>query len=88
MTSESDLEATARDIRTGYVAWCRGEVPESQAAADFDRFIARVKAEVLREAAESTRGEALDEPYAGALFTSYAEWLDDRADRIEKGAGL
>ena len=47
MTSESDLEATARDIRTGYVAWCRGEVPESQAAADLDRFIARVKAEAV-----------------------------------------
>ena len=48
-----------------------------------DYLIAKIKAEALREAAESVRNEAPGEPYAGALFTSHATWLDERADRIE-----
>ena len=56
MTSESDLEATVRDVRVGYIAWCRGEITRAQAATDFDRFIARVKAEGAVEVLRSEEG--------------------------------
>lgn len=56
------------------------------AKADAERGIAKIRADVLREAAESARNEAPGEPYAGALFTSHAAWLDERADRIEEEA--
>lgn len=52
------------------------------------RHDAQVRAEALREAAEATRGEAVSDPHAGATFIAHADWLDERADRIEKGAGL
>lgn len=51
--------------------------------AEFDRFVAKVKADALREAAEATRAEAPDEPHAGATFISHARWLDERANQIE-----
>lgn len=87
----SDIDSMARDVRAGYIAWCRGEVPKEQAVADFDRFIARVKAEAaagaLRSAAEDTRGQAPGEPWAGATYSAYAEGLTERANQIEKEQG-
>ena len=53
--------------------------------AEFDRFIAKVKADALSEAAEATRAESLGDPHAGASFIAHARWLDERADRIEAG---
>lgn len=51
--------------------------------AEFDRFINKMKADALRDAAGATRGEARDEPHAGATFISHARWLNKRADQIE-----
>ena len=64
--------------------WCRDD-----ALAEFDRFIARIKAEALREAADAVRKEAPDEPWAGATYVGFADWMVHRADRVEKDeAGL
>lgn len=58
--------------------WCR-----AASLAEFDRMIAKVKADALSEAAEATRAESLGEPHAGASFIAHARWLDERADAIE-----
>lgn len=49
--------------------------------AEFDRFIAKVKADALREAAEGVT--EID----GRRDDAAATWLNDRADRIESGDG-
>lgn len=57
----------------------------------FDRFIAKVRADALREAAESARavieiGSSGDSAYHhGARYgqRKFADWLDVRAERIE-----
>lgn len=46
--------------------------------AEFDRFIAKVKADALREAAEGVT--EID----GRRDDAAATWLNDRADRIEQ----
>lgn len=63
---------------------CRDSI--DQLVAALAPLIAREKAEALREAAAATRSEAPGEPCAGATFGSHADWLDERADQIEKGA--
>lgn len=49
--------------------------------AEFDRFIAKVKADALREAAEGVT--EID----GRRDDAAATWLNDRADRTESGDG-
>lgn len=51
------------------------------AGEKFDRFIAKVKADALREAAEGVT--EIDGRRDGAAAT----WLNDRADRIEREDG-
>lgn len=46
----SDTELEARDIRDGYIVWCRGELTRDMAGEKFDRFIAKVKADARNEA--------------------------------------
>lgn len=79
----SDADNMARDARAGYIAWCRGEVPAKMAGADFDRMIARIKAEAVGEAA---RGFALS-PHVSYPGTAVHEALARRADQIEEEAG-
>lgn len=47
--------------------------------AEFDRFIAKVKADALREAGAAVMGERLE------TETEASNWLDERAERIEAG---
>lgn len=75
----SDAELEARDIRAGYISWCRGELPVVLAGEKFDRFIAKVKADALREAGAAVMGERLE------TETEAGNWLDERAERIEAG---
>lgn len=81
----SDYTPTTDDMRT---SWHRNSMSygPGERAAEFDRFIAKVKADALREAAEATRSEAPDEPHAGASLRSHADWLDGRAEQIEREA--
>lgn len=58
--------------------WCR-----AASLSEFDRMIAKVKADALREASEATRSEAPAEPHAGATFDAHARWLDERAVAVE-----
>lgn len=76
------------ELRDCYAASLHEHAGENydQAKADAERGIAKLKAEALRGAAEATRNEAPGEPHAGALFTSHANWLEARADRIEEEA--
>ena len=57
----SDTDSMARDVRAGYIAWCRGEVPARMVGEHFDQFIARIKAEAWDEgwctAAEAAPGD-------------------------------
>lgn len=46
-------------------------------SAEFDRFIAKVKADALREAGAAVMGERLE------TETEAGNWLDERAERIE-----
>lgn len=48
----SDTELEARDIRAGYISWCRGELSRDMAGEKFDRFINKVKADAASELAE------------------------------------
>ena len=82
----SDYTPTTYDMRT---SWHRNSMSYGpvERAAEFDRFINKVKADALREAAEDTRSEAPGEPSAGATFTAHACWLNKRADQIEGGDG-
>lgn len=50
-------------------------------AVEFDRFIAKVKAETLREA-DSALGD-LDNQWPDHLYPAVRGWLKARADRIE-----
>lgn len=73
--------------------------PENR--AEFDRFINKVKADALREAAAELRGMEDEGPYVtlseqvkdgwgidcGEIDQGYADWLRVRADRIESGDG-
>jgi len=83
----SDYVPTVAAFRGVYGQMC-AEWFRDDALAEFDRFIARVKAEALRDVAEATSRDAAEEPYAGALFTAYADGLEELADRIEQEAGL
>lgn len=78
----SEFTPTLSHFRAVYGAmcadWCR-----DGSLAEFDRVIAKVKADALREASEATRSEALAEPHAGATFDAHARWLDERADAVE-----
>ena len=72
--------------------WCRDD-----ALAEFDRFIARVKAGALREAAEVLRGSGQademvmvageEEDEESWVDLTIDEWLRSRADQIEKEEG-
>lgn len=78
----SEFTPTLSHFRAVYGAmcadWCR-----DGSLAEFDRMIAKVKADALSEAAEATRAESLGEPHAGASLIAHARWLDERADAIE-----
>lgn len=64
----SDFTPTLRHFRDVYGAMC-AEWCRDNSLAEFDRMIAKVRADTLREAAEP--------------FSSHADWLDDRAKQIE-----
>lgn len=66
----------------------------------FDRFIVKVRADALNEAASALRAMADDSPYStvsrgqcadgwgndmGDIDHGYADWIKERADRIEAG---
>lgn len=78
----SDHTPDFHEVRGAYISWLPAMFTEKR-VAEFDRFIAKVKADALREAAEATRREAPGEPHAGASLSSHADWLDDRAEQIE-----
>lgn len=76
-------------VRDAYVtAWDSvvdvADIPEvhAQARVEFDRFISKVKADALREAAEDM--DNTDDPDAIHIANGDADlWLKARADRIE-----
>lgn len=88
----SDTELEARDIRAGYIAWCRGELPAVLAGEKFDRLIAKVKADALREAGRRMRAQ-VERATEYQRFTEHEliehgieQVLSEYADRIEEEA--
>ncbi|SMX76652.1 hypothetical protein [Brevibacterium antiquum] len=101
----SEYTANLATIESAYVNWAlladRG-IDASEAAAEFDRFIAKVKADALREAVEEFEGHVgageFDEQTRrnGTHWTHAVEswdhqgpfmyWLLNRADQIEREA--
>lgn len=88
----SDTELEARDIRAGYIAWCRGELPAALAEEKFDRFIAKVKADALRDAGRKMRAQ-VERATEYQRFTEHEliehgieHVLSEYADRIEEEA--
>ncbi len=84
----SDYTPNLATIESAYVNWAlladRG-IDASEAAAECDRFIAKVKADALREAAEDM--DNTDDPDAIHIANGDADlWLKARADRIEREA--
>ena len=63
-----------------YAAACaiQHNAEPARSRADFYRFMARIKADALREAAAAVMGERLE------TETDASNWLDERADRIEE----
>lgn len=80
----SDTELEARDIRAGYIAWCRGELPRDMAGEKFDRFIAKVEADAWDEGLQAGWEECQNPgPFVN-------DWWDSKAPnphRIESGDG-
>lgn len=77
MTSDRDYTPTEEQVRNVWGGFrVNAGMSYGYADAEFNRFIASVKTAALREAADSP-----------GLRRSASEWLCDRADRIEKGAG-
>lgn len=75
-----DYTPTTDDMRT---SWHRNSMSygPGERAAEFDRFIAKVKADALREA-DSALGD-LDNQWPDHLYPAVRGWLKARADRIE-----
>ena len=84
----SEHVPTVGELRQAYVeasgASMAQESSYAEQVAEFERGIARIKAEALREAADAARKEAPDEPWAGATYVGFADWMAERADQIEK----
>lgn len=78
--------ATGRDV------WTEGDTPSLEAFDEFDRFIAQVKADALREAAKWVDDLAVHD---GLMYKEFDDGeieekcipdaLRDRADKIERG---
>lgn len=87
MSRETDLEA--RDVRAGYIEWCRGELPRGMAGEKFDQFIKRIKADAVREARDQLGVDISDnesewwDGYRQGQRRQFAV-LAEHADRIEE----
>lgn len=79
----SDYTPTVEEVRTDYVlAYADRDSSQLLAGAAFDHFIAKVKADALREAAEDM--DNTDDPDAIHIANGDADlWLKARADLIE-----
>ncbi|MGO3895369.1 hypothetical protein [Brevibacterium aurantiacum] len=78
----SEYTPTVEEVRTDYIlAYDERGGSHLLAGMAFDRGIAKVKADALREAAEGVT--EID----GRRDDAAATWLNDRADRIESGDG-
>lgn len=93
----SDYTPNLNVARSHYAASRLGETYVAsldEGMAEFDRFVARIKAEALREAAEVLRGSGQpdemvmvvgeEEDEASWVDLTIDEWLRSRADQIEK----
>lgn len=78
-------------VESAYVHWAllsdRG-IDAADASDEFDRFLSKVKADALREAAEESEqitceGHGGDDWFPSERVGQAAVWLDVRADRIE-----
>lgn len=77
----SDHTPDFHEVRGAYISWLPAMFTEKR-VAEFDRFIAKVKADALREAADMFSGR-LGNSYSGLAVRGM---LSDSADRIEEEA--
>lgn len=79
--SSEPYTPTVEEVRTDYVlAYADRDSSQLLAGVAFDRFIAKIKADALREAAEAWRKHLLT---TDASYVCAESWLTVRADRIE-----
>lgn len=80
----SDYTPTEEEVRTDYVM-AYADRDSSQVLADiaFDRFIAKVKADTLREAASAAANRE-DDIAPDYECAEWSKWIAERADKLEK----
>lgn len=86
----SDYTPTVQDVAQAFVVYHtdKGQSPEL-AQEVFDRFIASVKADALREAADESEqitceGHGGNDWFPSEWAGQVAGWLEHRADRLEE----
>lgn len=97
----TDYVPTVGELRQAYVEAASASMAQesyyAEQVAEFERGIARIRAEALREAAEVLRGSGQademvmvvgeEEDEASWVDLTIDEWLRSRADQIEKEEG-